>query len=125
MGERRTVQIGGRDVVLGRPPSVAVAVDVVQALAKNELRGMAAALGICWEAGGSRSPPAAYKTCGYDALLYGGKVIDQLTARGLALTDWMEAAQLAAVELMALVPAAKEVAAAEDFSAPLEESSTS
>ena len=120
--ERKTVQVGSQAVTIGRPPSVAVAVDVVQALAKNEMRGLAAALGVCWEAGGSRAAPAAYKQCGYDALLYGGRVIDQLSARGVSLAEWMEAAQVAALELMALVPQQKEIEAAEAFTDPAEDS---
>ncbi len=123
--ERAVTQVGGQNVVLGRPPSVAVAIDVVQALAKNELRGLAAALGICWEAGGSRAAPAQYKLCGYDALLYGGKVIDQLSLRGLSLPDWMPAAQAAALELMQLIPQQKGVAAAEAFTDPPADNSTS
>lgn len=118
MSERTVVQVGQHQVILGRPPSVASIYDVVTAAAKNELRGLAAALGLCWEAGGSKAAPAKWSTCGCDALVYGGRVIDQLAARGIPLEDWTDAASRAFLELAERLPKKKAVEELEDFTGP-------
>lgn len=66
-------------VELGPPRSVAAAYEVVVAVGQgNQARAFAAALGMCWRS--EERPGGEYE---YDVAAYGGRVIDQLAARGV------------------------------------------
>lgn len=112
--DRPTVTIGGQSIRLGRPASLAVRIDVIAAVSTSEVRGLAAALGICWEAGSPR-PPAQYAKFRYDALRYGGAVLDALLGRGVPLGEIMTAGQEAFLWLAESVPTGDRVQAHEDF----------
>ena len=70
------VEIGGVEVTLAAPVSVAARLDVVLAVAKNSQRAMAAALGLCWQ-----SPNAPGGKYDYDVMRYGGAVLDDLIGK--------------------------------------------
>lgn len=86
-----TATVGGVEVALAAPASMAARYDVLLAAEKNRQRAMAAALGLCWQRGEGR-PKARY---GYDVMAYGGAVIDELAARGVKLRDVLHAGAVA------------------------------
>lgn len=102
---KNTVKLGGRDIQLLPPRSYAAAYDVVIAAQQNEVRAGAAALGLCWQ--GEGGPKTSYEVAGYDAIKYGGLVMDELVARGLrpmeiraagAVAWWVAADQIVSEE---------------------------
>lgn len=112
------VTIGTRTVRLRSPSSPSMAFDVVTATNTNELRAICAALGMCWEAGPDLGCPAKYKDHKYNALAYGGAVLDALIARGVPLDQVTHAGQVAFMLLAAKLPTRKDVDEAEGFSGP-------
>lgn len=112
------VTLGTRTVRLRPPSSPSMAFDVVTATNTNELRAICAALGMCWEAGPDLGCPAKYKDHKYNALAYGGAVLDALIARGVQLDQITHASQVAFMLLAAKLPTRKDVDDAEGFSGP-------
>lgn len=107
------------DVVLVRPKDPTYAVECVGFMSNNGIRGLAACLAVCWQAGPSlRAPGARLEKCGYDVGKFGGQVFAELHARGIDLGELQTAGQ-AAVELLAggLITEA-EVKAIEGFTDP-------
>ena len=62
------------------------------------VRGAAAALAMCWR--GPKRPRTSYAQCSYNPLVFGQRVFDELTDRGVPLVELMQAAG-AALELLA------------------------
>ena len=115
-----SVELGGT-VPLPVPGPFALRLDLYWAAGRNQRRGPAAALGLCWA--GADPPKAQIRRYGEaDILEYGGLVMDELIARGIS---WDEI-QTAAIQAWALIaesvgpmlqdlPTAEEVHQAEDF----------
>ena len=81
-----------KDFGLEPPTSIAACFDVLSAIAENPLRGQAAALGLCSR--GKARPPVRLKTAsGSGWLAYGGDIVDHYAAKGVAVADWIPAAQ--------------------------------
>ena len=79
------VQIKGQTVTLQSPSSYTLRAEVWMLAAANQLRGLAAAVGMCWR--GSGRPHVSYEACRYDAAIYGQRVLDELAERGLTLSE--------------------------------------
>lgn len=67
------------------PGSMAIRMDVVMLFESNQHRALAAALGVCWRGEGRPSTP--WKAT--DPAEYGGRIIDELAARGVGYNDIM------------------------------------
>ena len=111
------VQLGSHSVTLRAPPSSMVRREVAVAMGTSPLRGLCAALGVCW---GGKPLKAKYA---YQPLPYGGEVFDELMALGIPEVDIYEAGQKA-LALCVEVPTEEAVARAEGFTAPQMEPST-
>jgi hypothetical protein len=83
MSNPTTVTLAGVDVELQSPTSTSARWDVYSAATSNPNRAFAAALALCWRGKGKpRTRLAAHR---YDALAFGGAVLDELTGRGVPL----------------------------------------
>lgn len=111
------VQIGAHEIALKAPASFMVRREVAMAVQKNALRGLCAALGVCW---GGKPLRTKYE---YDALAYGGQVFDELMGLGLPEGD-IYAAGGKALELCVEAPSEAGVTRAEGFTQPQTEGST-
>lgn len=76
-----TLTLGGKTIRLVPPPSYAAVNDVLIADDKNPQRAVCAALGMC--ARGPGRPPLRFDAHDYDALKYGGAVLDWCVAQGI------------------------------------------
>jgi len=117
----------GEKVALQVPGSCAAALDVVVAANKNPRRGICAALGLCWPAWNRKQRrkqritddhPWAPLTvtlsgCEFDALAYGGAVLDELLVRGLSLEEVSAAGAVALNMVTDALPDFDEVEAVE------------
>ena len=106
-----TVQLGTHTVSLKAPASFLVRREVALAVGTNPIRGLCAALGVCW---GGKPLKAKYS---YQPLPYGGEVFDELMALGVPEAD-IYAAASKALELCVDVPTEEAVARAASFTAP-------
>ena len=86
--------------------------EIVLAASANWQRAVCAALGACWQ--GPHKPKARYDAT-YNPLAYGGAVLDELAARGIAPVNIWEPAAVAYQLLADSVLTEREVAATEDF----------
>lgn len=111
------VTLGSHTVTLTAPKSFMVRREVAIATQKSALRGLCAALGVCW---GGKPLRVRYE---YDALAYGGQVFDELMGLGIPEAD-IYAAGGKALELCVEVPTEAGVARAEGFTAPQTGAST-
>jgi hypothetical protein len=117
-----TVTLKGVEVELKPPASLAAAYDVAAAAGKNSMRGLAAALGLCWD--GKQRLRSDF-TSTYNALEFGGQVFDELLAWG-AKPEEIQAAGAAALVLACdSLPSADEVDAAEGNSEDQEDATSS
>jgi hypothetical protein len=107
---------GGHLVV---PSSLAVLSEVVLLAPRAPTRAAAAALGVCWR--GPGTPKTRLEQCQYDLALYGGRVLDELVARGggtpTAFAEVMSAGGVALRMILDKMPREQEVATLADFSA--------
>ena len=87
------VEIGGQSVTLQAPSSYTLRAEVWMLSASNQLRGLAAALGMCWR--GSGRPHVSYEGCRYDPAVYGARVLDELMERGITLQEVFKAGGVA------------------------------
>lgn len=87
------VTIGGHDVELVAPASMATRMDIRNAAGDNWSRAFAAALAACWR--GQGRPKTRYATSGYSALRFGGMVIDELAEQGIPYDEIMAAGAVA------------------------------
>ena len=106
-----TVQLGTHTVSLKAPPSFLVRREIALAVGTNAIRGLCAALGVCWNG----KPLKAKYT--FQPLPYGGEVFDELMALGIPEAD-IYAAASKALELCVDVPTEEAVARAASFTGP-------
>ena len=115
------VKLGKYEVELKRPSSFMVAREVTIAIGQNALRGLGAALGVCW---GGKSLKATYAGSKYDMLAYGGAVVDELVALGVPEAHIYEAGRQAIDIIVAALPREEEVATVAGFTEVQKEPST-
>jgi hypothetical protein len=90
------VTVGGREVTLALPGSMAIRYDIVGAGSSNAQRALWAALGVCWTAGTSAGAPSArLSRHQYDPMAYGGAVFDELVSRGATPSQLLTAGRVA------------------------------
>ncbi len=80
-----TIKVGGMEVRLGAPQSYSVRSEIVAAGVDNWRRAYAAALGACWRpvsGGGAKRLRTTYKGAGYNPLVFGAMVADELIEAG-------------------------------------------
>ena len=106
------VKIGKSLVLLRKPASFMSAREVTVAVGSNALRGLGAALGVCWA---SKPLKASLAACKYDMLAYGGAVVDELVGLGVPESDIYAAGSKAIDLVVASLPREEEVATAEGF----------
>jgi hypothetical protein len=106
-----TVHLGTHTVPLKAPASFLVRREIALAVGTNPIRGLCAALGVCWA---GKALKAKYN---YSPLPYGGEVFDELMALGIPEAD-IYAAASKALELCVDVPTEEAVARAASFTAP-------
>ena len=111
------VQLGTHTVPLKSPPSFLVRREIALSVGTNPIRGLCAALGVCW---GGKALKAKYN---YAPLPYGGEVFDELMTLGVPEAD-IYAAASKALELCVDVPTEENVARAAGFTPPPTEGST-
>jgi len=80
-----TVNLAGTDIPLKAPASASARWDVYSAATANPNRAFAAALALCWD--GTDRPRAKLAAHRFDALAFGGAVLDELVARGVPLPE--------------------------------------
>jgi hypothetical protein len=108
-----TTKIGDTDIRLALPPSFAQRHEIIIAAGTNPQRAIFAALGVCWQ--GKDRPRAKY---GFEPLVYGGAVLDELVGRGHKVAAMYDAGRAAFDLLSMSVLTESEVSAAEDFTEP-------
>jgi hypothetical protein len=106
------VKIGKSLVLLRKPASFMSAREVTVAVGSNALRGLGAALGVCWA---SKPLKASLTACKYDMLAYGGAVVDELVGLGVPESDIYAAGSKAIDLVVSSLPREEEVATAEGF----------
>lgn len=114
-----SVTIAGQEVKLGKPASLCLRQEVVSVVYNaagkpTALRALAAALGAAW-ASPAGKPKADYARHGYDALAYGGAVLDELLLRRVPVEDIVTGGNAAFTLLLDGLLSGGEVAAHEDF----------
>jgi hypothetical protein len=112
-----TVQLGTHTVPLKAPASFLIRREIALAVGTNAIRGLCAALGVCW---GGKPLKAKYN---YAPLPYGGEVFDELMTLGIPEAE-IYAAASKALELCVDVPTEDGVARAAGFTLPQTEGST-
>jgi hypothetical protein len=124
------VKVGAREYVLVAPSSFAMRAEIHRAMRTNPDRAMVAALGACTNIT-SKDPLKSlhidYAACGYNALAYGGRLLDALVELGVPPAEIYSAGSDAwdFCVTTGSVPIVAEVVAAEDFTDPRPEGSTS
>jgi len=112
-----TVQLGTHTVPLKAPASFLIRREIALAVGTNAIRGLCAALGVCWAGKPLR---AKYN---FSPLPYGGEVFDELMTLGIPEAE-IYAAASKALELCVDVPTEDGVARAAGFTPPQTEGST-
>jgi hypothetical protein len=95
--------------------------EVTIAVGVSALRGLGAALGVCWA---SKPLKATLAGCKYDTLAYGGAVVDELVALGVTEAEIYTAGKEALDLVIEAIPREPEVATVEGFIDPEPEPST-
>ena len=104
------VNLGKFSVTLKKPSSFTLAREVTMAVGTSAIRGLGAALGACWS---GKALKAKYA---YDALAYGGAVVDELMALGVPEAEIYAAGKIALDMVIESLPREEAVAQAEGFS---------
>jgi len=112
-----TVQLGAHTVPLKAPASFLIRREIALAVGTNAIRGLCAALGVCWA---GKPLKAKYN---FSPLPYGGEVFDELMTIGIPEAE-IYAAASKALELCVDVPTEDGVARAAGFTQPQTEGST-
>jgi hypothetical protein len=112
-----TVQLGAHTVPLKAPASFLIRREIALAVGTNAIRGLCAALGVCWAGKPLR---AKYN---FSPLPYGGEVFDELLTLGIPEAE-IYAAASKALELCVDVPTEDGVSRAAGFTPPQTEGST-
>ena len=115
------VSLGKHSVTLKKPVSFMSAREVTVAIGVSALRGLGAALGVCWA---SKPLKASLVGCKYDMLAYGGAVVDELVAAGVTEAEIYTAGKHALDLVIEALPREQEVATVEGFTDPQTEPST-
>jgi hypothetical protein len=116
---RPLVTVSGANVALGVPRSVTVAMEMTAMVGVNPVRGYAACLGACWQAGPSpRAPRAQLAQCGHSPAVYGQQVADELVRRGVTFAEILRAGQVAFALLAESMVTTQELEEQEGFSRP-------
>lgn len=87
-----TVTIGTETITLAVPGSISLRYDLLSAGGTNLARAACAALALCWHEPKARKPKARYR---FDPLDFGGRVLDELCARGHSPKEVVAAGVLA------------------------------
>ena len=103
------IKLGKFTGTLRKPASFMTAREVTMAVGTSAIRGLGAALGACWS---GKSLKATYK---YDALAYGGSVVDELMALGVPEAEIYAAGKIALDLVIDSLPREEAVAQAETF----------
>lgn len=106
------VKLGKFAVELQRPTSFMLAREVTIATGQSALRGLGAALGVCWSGKPLRASLAG---CKYDMLAYGGAVVDELVGLKVPEADIYTAGKEALDLIVASLPREEAVATTEGF----------
>jgi hypothetical protein len=106
------IKLGKFAVTLKKPSSFMAAREVTIAVGTSALRGLGAALGVCWSSKPLKASLAGYK---YDMLAYGGAVVDELVALGVSEGEIYEGGKHALDLVIAAIPREEEVATAAGF----------
>jgi len=114
-----TVTLAGVDVPLEAPASASARWDVYSAATSNPNRAFAAALALCWT--GKNKPRTQLARHRFDALAFGGAVLDELVSRGVPLPEVIGAGLVAWRLCGEGLITGEEVEAAEGFSSGEEE----
>lgn len=110
--DKPEVMLNGKPIIIGKPrPSIILPIAV--AAAHNETTAQAAALGVCWQAGTERRPPADYRRFKSNPQTFGEAVIDELTDRGIPAPDIIRAGRECLTWLLSMVITATEPEVAE------------
>ena len=80
-----TVTLAGTDIPLKTPTQTSDRWDAYSAATANPNRAFAAALALCWD--GPNKPSARLASHRFDALAWGGAVLDELVDRGVPLPE--------------------------------------
>jgi hypothetical protein len=115
------VTLGKHKVTLKKPTSFMSAREVTIAVGTSALRGLGAALGVCWT---GKALKASLSGCKYDTLAYGGAVVDELVALGVTEAEIYTAGKEALDLVLEAIPREPEVATVEGFTDPQTEPST-
>lgn len=108
-----TVTIGGETWQPRLPKSFTLRQDLILGSASNPRRAAAAALGLCWA--GKSPPTAQYQRLNWDPMAYGGAVMDELVARGLAWDEVYAAGMICLSKVVESHIGETEVSEAENF----------
>jgi len=106
------VKLGKFVVKLAKPTSFMSAREVTIAVRTSALRGLGAALGVCWT---GKALKASLSGCKYDMLAYGGAVVDELVALGVSEGEIYEGGKHALDLVISAIPREEEVAATAGF----------
>jgi hypothetical protein len=106
------VTLGKHKVTLKKPASFMSAREVTIAVGVSALRGLGAALGVCWS---GKPLKATLAGCKYDMLAYGGSVVDELVALGVSEGEIYEGGKHALDLVISAIPREEEVAATAGF----------
>lgn len=106
------VKLGKFTGTLRKPASFMTAREVTMAVGQNALRGLGAALGVCW---GGKPMKATLAACKWDIMAYGGAVVDELVTLGVPEADIYAAGREALDLVIGSLPREEEVATAEGF----------
>ena len=115
------IKLGKFTAQLRKPASFMSAREVTVAVGASALRGLGAALGVCWA---GKALKASLSACKYDMLAYGGAVVDELVGLGVPEADIYAAGSKALDLVVASLPREEEVATAEGFTVGPTEPST-
>lgn len=115
------IKLGKFNVTLKKPSSFMAAREVTIAVGVSALRGLGAALGVCWA---SKPLKTTLAGCKYDSLAYGGAVVDELVALGVTEAEIYTAGKHALDLVIEAIPREPEVATVEGFTDPEPEPST-
>ena len=121
----QVVYIEGNEVRLVAPKKVGVCTELAVLCARHDIRGKAAALGLCWFAGGSPGYPGGMPDrFKHDLLEYADAVLEELYARGYTLNNVAELGDAAFALVASRVPTGEGVRSAAGFFARAEADST-
>ena len=106
------IKLGKFNVTLRKPTSFMAAREVTIAVGASALRGLGAALGVCWA---SKPLKATLAGCKSDMLADGGAVVDALVALGVSEGEIYDGGKHALDLVITAIPREEEVATTAGF----------